>query len=242
MLGVMIGTPKLGPPTWAYVESLLSLRIPQNWPYLLQTNPKPRAPGVARNWIVSAFLRSACEWLFWVDADAEIHLDTLLRLLAWEKPMVGALAFTKGTPVAPTVYSGLVPEKGDHSYMIQVHYVQQWLADHPDLLTPRATILETTPEDALYDVGEGFTGCHCLLTHRMVYEQFGPPWFVADATLMQKGADRYFCEEAIKHGLSLYVDMSITTGHACGDRILGAQDFYVWYDHSEWVLDGTRIE
>lgn len=241
MLGVMIGTPKLGRPCWCYVESLLSLKSPHGWPRLLQTTPKPRAPGVARNWIVNKFLESDCEWLFWMDDDADIHPETLLRLLAWEKPIVGALSFTKGVPVAPTVYSGLIPEKGDHSYVIQVHYVQRWLELHPELLTPRATMLGEIPENALFDVGEGFTGCHCLLTHRMVYEQFGPPWFIADPTLMQKGADRNFCEQAVENGLSVYVDMSITTGHAFGGRCSGALDFYVWYGHSEWHLNGTKI-
>jgi len=225
--GVVVATPRCGPPTWLYLDSLRMLEAPApGYKYLY--NPKVVAVDVARNWIVERILGEPgladCEWVLWLDADAEVHPGTLKRLLSWGMPVVGALCFTVGVPVVPTVYRGQA--EGDTRW-VRTDWVHEWILEHPQLQTHRAAMVEPRPEGALRVVD--FTGFHCILVHRRVLERMERPWFRATYD-KANGEDRYFCERAQEIGYEVFVDLSVVAGHVVGDRrSMGALDFCAWH-------------
>jgi hypothetical protein len=236
--GVAVGVPGMGPPTWGLVRSLLGLRNPadcgteDNWTFL---NVVGRPVEDARNELVERFLRTRREWLLFVDSDAVLHPDTLLRLLSWQVPVVGALAFTRYTPPMPIVYAGHSPAwagLAHPSYAIQVEETRQWLLAHPALLEKReCAILDPAPADSLRQVD--FTGCHCLLIHRQIVEALPPPWFerarARDGwTPGGTGEDYLFCQRVHTLRVPIYVDRSVVAGHVWGERPLAGLDFMAW--------------
>jgi len=230
MGSVAIGVAWCGPPTWMLMESLMNLEAPAPG-YQFIRNPKAMAVDVARNYIVWEFLeRRECEWLLFVDRDAQLHPQTLMRLLSWGEPVVAALAFTKGVPVTPVVYKGWTG-KGTE-YWIKVHDIHEWLLAHrEELCTHRGALVDPRPDDGLYEVD--FTGCHCLLVHREVLERMKVPWFRADERCRQE--DRYFCEKARELGYRVWVDRSVVAGHGYGEeRSCGGLDFLAWYAIADW--------
>jgi len=241
---VTLCIPAAGPPTWALLESLLRLHLPDGGCEFRRVGGDDgMAIDIARNRLVHEFLiENQAEWLWFVDRDAKLHPDTLLRLLSWNQPVVGALAFTRHWPVAPIVYAGEhhKDEQGRAWYKIQVAETREWLRTHPDLWTSEPVVLEPRPDDALRQVD--FTGAHCLLIQRRVLEAIEYPWFQLDPdTVLQNhrqvagtGCDRFFCERVRAAGFPIYVDRSVVAGHQYGERSLGALDFLAWDKITDW--------
>lgn len=229
----------VGPPTWGLVGSLLKLVKPQRTAF---RRVGPLAVDQARNRLVKLFLESAEEWLLMVDADAALHPATLVRLLSWGRPLVGALAFSRYGPCFPTVYRGRPADR--QGFVIQIDEVRAWLQTHPELVTSEPMVLEPRPEDALTRVD--VTGCHCLLIHREVLESMPQPWFLGREDAEHgggapdgSGEDFYFCEKAADCGWEVFVDRSCMAAHAYGDeRVLAGLDFLVWDYASEYAADG----
>ena len=237
-MGVAIGIPVCGLPSWSLVRSLMSLEWPAGPRGFLTAGEydRPLPIDVAHNRIIEAFLTDKrLEWLLMMDADATLHPQTLLRLLSWKQPVVGALCFTRRCPASPTIYAGQPPGTPDGYYRIHIAETKAWLTQHPELIVNQATVLEPRPDDALARVD--FTGAHCLLVHRRVLDAIKPPWF---ARLMPEGrtdtgSDRYFCEQARAAGYPIYVDRSVLAGHGAGDRTIGALDFLAWDSVTDWA-------
>lgn len=228
---VAVGTPALGSPTWAFTESLLGLKAPAEGFTFIRRGPL--AVDVARNELVEAFLKmpETFTHLLLVDSDAMLHPQTLLRLLSWDVPIVGALAFTRYGPCYPTVYRGEnVTTPG--SFQVRMTEVHEYVNMHRELMSSKPVVLEPRPPDALYEVDR--TGCHCVLIRRDVLEKMPAPWFVAE--LMKRNReDFYFYEQAQKAGYRVYVDMSCMAAHLYGDRPLAAMDHMVWNASSEYT-------
>jgi len=230
---VMVGVPTLGAPTWALLESLLALRAPGGFHFVRRG---PLAVDVARNELVEAFLRLPDSYthLLMVDSDAMIHPETLQRLLSWDQPLVGALAFTRYGPCLPTVYRGQRP---DHpgAFQVLLDEVHGWVNRHRELMSSKPVVLEPRPPDSLIEVDR--TGCHCVLIRRDVLQAIPSPWFVAE--LMRRNReDFYFFEQAQQAGFRVYVDLGCMTSHLYGDRPLAAMDHMVWDASSEY-MDAT---
>lgn len=228
-MAVVVGTPTLGAPTWALLESLLALRAPDGFRFVRRG---PLAVDVARNELVEEFLRlpESYTHLLMLDSDAMIHRETLERLLSWDVPVVGALAFTRYGPCYPTVYRGESEEKPGQ-FRVRMDEVKEYVAKHRELASSRPVVLEPRPPDALYEVDR--TGCHCLLIRRDVLQAIEPPWFVADV-MRRNHEDFYFCERAQAAGYRIYVDLSCMAAHLYGDRPLAALDHLVWDASSEY--------
>lgn len=220
---VAIGVASCDRPAWAFVDSLFRLQAPAGWRLQL-IREGPLAVDLARNAVVKHFLRSDATWLLWLDSDAVVHPLTLVRLMSHGLPVVGALAFQRYGPCLPTMMRGRAPD--GQGWQVQIGETREWLARHAALRVSSATVLLPAPDDALVEVDR--TGCHCLLTHRRVYEQVAAPWFVGDPTRKHTREDMYFCERVQAAGFRLYVDRAVTAGHLAGDRPLGALDFLVW--------------
>lgn len=217
-------------PRWPFVDSLLRLETPDG-SRLHALREGPLAVDVARNEVVRRFLKTpGAEWLLWVDSDAVLHHLTLKRLLAWEKPVVGALTFQRYGPCLPTVMRGKNPS-GD-GYGTQVGEVRDWVTKYPQIMRSDAGVISPRPDDALRLVDR--TGCHCLLTHRSVYEAIPDPWFVGNPQHRHTREDMHFCEQVQAAGFPIYIDFSVVAGHLYGDRPIGPLDFIVWDAVSEY--------
>jgi len=229
-MAVMVGAPTLGAPTWALLESLLALRAPDGFHFVRRG---PLAVDVARNELVETFLKLPATYthLLMVDSDAMIHPDTLQRLLSWEAPVVGALAFTRYGPLYPTVYRTESKEQPG-SFRVRMDEVKEFVDKHRELVSSRPVVLTPRPPDALMEVDR--TGCHCLLIRRDVLEAIERPWFVAEV-MRRNREDFYFCEKVQEAGFRVYVDLSCMAGHMYGERSLAALDFLVWDASSEYA-------
>lgn len=232
---VVVGTPALGGPTWAFTESLLGLHAPSGFVFVRRG---PLAVDVARNELVQAFLAMPETYthLLLVDSDAMLHPRTLERLLSWEQPIVGALAFTRYGPCYPTVYRGENPETPGQ-FRVRMDEVHEWVNRHRELMSSKPVVLEPRPPDSLIEVDR--TGCHCVLIRRDVLQAIPEPWFVAEV-MKRNREDFYFFEQAQKAGFRVYVDLGCMAAHLYGDRPLAAMDHMVWHASSEYA-DATTV-
>lgn len=221
---LVIGTPEVGPPHWSYVKSLLGLVVPGPWQFYHQ----PGYGGVdeACNDLVEFFLNSPAEWFLLVASDATLHPGTVKRLLSWGKPLVAALSFVRHLP---TVATAQITE-GDTGTTSKI--LTRWLQHHPELIRVGSpSLIPERPDDALV-AAERF-GTHVMLSHRSVYEALDRPWFL-NAEAERGGEDYYFIRKARKAGFIPYVDLSVVAGHTMGDWSIGALEFLVWNQVTDW--------
>ena len=143
----------------------------------------------SRNVIVSAFLDSDCEYLFWIDSDMSCPIDTLDKLLEHNKEMVSAVAFMWQ----------YVPEMGCCTVM------------------PMATI-DNRPVfgNSLMEVNR--SNVNCTLIKREVLETLGVGSFRYEyendrRTTLIGGEDYMFCDEVKAAGYSIYVDFGLVSSH-----------------------------
>ena len=219
-------TPRCGPPSWKYLDSLTqwldyTARARPDLGVQLIRIERYLPIDVARNGLVSRFLDSDADYLWFVDQDAVFLPGTLDRLLSRKLPIVGALEMMR-LPGAcwPMALKGPHDTEAGQ-YRIQAPEIYEWVAKSDyDATSNEPQILPDTPHDSLLEVG--FTGCHCLLIRRDVLETIESPWFQG---YDPGGEDQYFCEKAFAAGVPTYVDLSVVVGHATTDRIIGLLDF-----------------
>lgn len=222
---IAVATPRCGPPSWRYHDSLVQWAI-----YHSRTHPEISIPllhpgrylpiDVARNLLVKMFLETDADYLWFLDQDAVFLPRTLDRLLSRKLPIVSALEMMRLPGVCyPMALKGPF-NKETGQYRVQAPEVYGWIAQNLDALTNAPQILEDAPQDSLLEVG--FTGAHCLLIGRDALEDMEEPWFEG---YNPGGEDQYFCEKAFAMGIPTYMDMSVLVGHAATDRVIGALDF-----------------
>lgn len=222
---ITVGVPALGPAPWPFVESLVALRMPPGETLRL-VKVGPMTVDVARNAIMRAVLATSDRWLLMVDSDAELHPNTLLRLMSWDRPVVGALAFGRHAPCPPVLLRDRIQlPNGKVGLGVQLQETREWISAHNELLRSGPAMLDPAPADSLRAVSA--TGCHCLLIRRDVIEQMEPPWFECEAG-EAFGEDLFFCRRLEAKGVPVYVDLSCMTGHLVGDRSVAALDWLVW--------------
>lgn len=231
---ITVGIAAIGAPSWAFVESMWQLEAPEG-EGLRFTRQGPLAVDVARNEVVRAFLKHGDEWLLMVDTDAVLHPKTLVRLLSWNVPVVGALAFQRYGPCMPTVMRGQTNDATnayEALYGTQVGEIRKWILAHPQMAISEPVLLDPAPTDALTPVDR--TGCHCLLVHRAVFDAIPGPWFAGNPLRRHTQEDMLFCDAVRTAGYPIYVDRSVVAAHLYGDRPLGALDFIVWDSVSDY--------
>jgi hypothetical protein len=215
------------------------MNVPEGWQMIW----KRSGPGNVRviwNRVVRDFLdQSDAEYLWSVHDDVVIHVDTLERLLSWDKPLISALVFHKSSPVLPHIWKPL-----DGGYSQRIQETKRWFLDHPGDIKFGSHVMHPRPEDALTDTG--FTSTACTLIHRSVLEALREPmheeWFVLDDEVAGGGEDRNFFEHALKAGYPNYVDRSCIAGHCTGDIPTGAADFLMWEAVSTFKGTGEEFD
>jgi hypothetical protein len=172
--------------------------------------------ALARNTLVQRALDSGSEWIFFVDDDQALRPDTLLCLLAHNKPVVSGLYLNRNRPFFPIAFSH---RNEDGTYA--------------------PISLEKLPKEGLLQVQA--VGAGCLLIRREVLEAIGNNWFqhgrVDD---WDASEDIIFCEQARAAGYEIYVDLAVGVGHFAPTAVWPS-----WVD-SEWavgfsVADGLRL-
>lgn len=222
--------PTNGPPTWALFDSFGQWQKYHNehHPEIEVDVIRPYRPmpvDMARSYLVNQVLHRDYDYLWFVDQDAKFLPETVYRLLAWDKPVVGALCLIRGGEPCWVMAFGEQNDQG--KYLMLNNEAFDYLRQYADCTTNGPQIIEPPAPGSLVDVT--FTGCHCLLIKREVLLDMEPPWF--------NGApgteDRYFCLKAREAGYPIYVDFSTFVGHVTGERSLGVFDFMAHFRY--WV-------
>jgi hypothetical protein len=241
---VAVAVPAYGPPTWGLLKSLLALQGPDGagWSF---TTVEKLGVEQARDVLAVRFLEGQAEWLLFVDSDATLHPRTIERLLSWGQPMVAALAFTRTPPPQPVIYAGGRPEQevGLPEFRIRVEETREWLRRWPELWQNGPAMIEPRPEDALTEVD--FTGMHCTLIHRSVFETVPPPFFERAHPVggpWGAGEDYTFCRKAASCGFKIFVDRSVQAGHLLGEVSVGALGFLAYDRITNWEEGRFDVE
>lgn len=141
-----------------------------------------------RNAIVRQTLKSNAEWLFFVDDDNVFPSDTLMRLLAHDRPIIGSVYVNKQYPWIPHVYRYT---EGTPEQPILFRNIP--LAELP--------VNQVVAVDGLATSG--------MLIRREVLERLGDRAFRID----ELGDDLGFCHRAKLAGFELAVDTGSILQH-----------------------------
>lgn len=169
-----------------------------------------------RDTIVEDFLKreDKPEWLVMLDTDMEHPIDAPIRLVKWNKPIVGALYFHRGSSHDPFAFK-YAPEAGLDDYgrpallwRAMKKEVFNYLDSHNVPMRDGAFVIEDDP-NALIEVDAVATGCMAI--HRSVLEAMPKPIF--EYRFGGNSEDLIFCKEAKEHGFPIYCDMSTVCGH-----------------------------
>lgn len=233
---LVIGTPAVERPSWAFVASLLNLKIPFDWLFKHQ-HGYGGVDGALNSAIDWTLNHTNAEWFVIMASDAVVHPQCITRLLSWNVKCVAALSFMRYAPVMPTVY---ISRNEDGYWRSEVEIVRAWIRQHPQLMAlGRSTLLEDRPNDGLLAVRR--FGTHVTLLHRDVLEVTGPPWFERQST-DGSGEDFHFVEKVEDAGFQPYVDMTQVAGHEWGTWPIGALDFMAWEKHVKWETGEILID
>jgi hypothetical protein len=131
-----------------------------------------------------------------------------------------------------------VNRKGIHIYDFSV--VTKAIVDYADRvgITTESSNIQCMPEPELMEV-DG-CGMHFCLIRRDVIEAIEPPWFKRNQA--GAGEDFYFCRKVKEAGFGIYLDLSVQTGHVCGDDfIVGIKELLAFINHTTEV-EGQKLE
>lgn len=147
-----------------------------------------------RQKLAEAALKERCDYVLWIDADMRFPKNTIERLLAHDKDIVGVNATTRTIPVKSTAKNLEIDmEKKEN----------QWLSVSSK---GKVGIEQVTA-----------IGCGVMLVKREVFENTPPPWFWFEQLPGEKllGEDVYFCVKAHDAGFETWVDHGLSNeiGH-----------------------------
>lgn len=134
--------------------------------------------------------------LLWLDSDMTFPPDTFHRLFKHNVDIVGVNYPTRRHPHRPTANLKM-PVKAEGKEGVKLY---------------------TGPDSTGMVEVEGM-GFGCVLLKRSAFEAVPAPGFLSTydpVNRIWRGEDIYFCQEAIKHGLKVYVDQDLSKeiGHA----------------------------
>lgn len=143
-------------------------------------------------------------WILFVDSDCHPQSDTLPRLLACEKEIVGAKVLERYSPFA--IAATFTPAQGP---------------------TQKYTV-QTVPKHGLHLVTT--LGMACTLIQRSVFQRLEPPWFragqISPEFLME---DTDFCLRARREaGIEAFLDCDVAAGHKTEGILWPGKDGKRW--------------
>lgn len=138
--------------------------------------------------------KNQSDYLLYVDDDMILPNDSIDRLLAHNKEIIGVNSYSRTLPLSSTVM--MMDEKGEYK--------------DPSKNTEFAM---KVPEE-LFEVLAVGTGV--ALIKMEVFETINKPWFKFDIHrdgYMIQGEDAWFCSQARKEGYKIWCDGSLEIGH-----------------------------
>lgn len=173
--------------------------------------------AAARNSIVRQALLEGCTHLLMCDTDQVYPADTLSRLIAHDKDVVGVRVHRRWPPFDVILYRG---EVGKYNHV-------------PDEECFSGDLVEV---DA--------TGTGCLLFKMDVFDRIAEPWFkmeIRDDNPV--GEDIYFCDKARKAGVRIFVDTSIEVGHLTTHTVgRGNYELFKRANKFQWAEHGESAK
>ena len=151
-----------------------------------------------RNYSVVQAQKNKSDYLLFVDDDMTFPKDTLERLLAHDKEVVGVNSYSRCLPLSSTV--GLMDEKGEYK--------------HPD----KYPIFERKIPEELFKCY--FVGAGVLLIDTKVFEKIKKPYFEFTTYksgefkgMVKDGEDGTFCKKVKEAGMDVWCDPTIPISH-----------------------------
>jgi hypothetical protein len=158
---------------------------------------------VGREWLARTSIYGTAEWeqcinrtevthLLWLDDDMAFPSDTLMRLLAHDKAMVGANYIKRAPPFTPNAFTKLYHEIGDIARGKEGVLCQ--------------TLPESTGLEEIHGIGFG-----CVLMRADAVVAIPHPWFEAGYEgHIFKSEDVDFCSKFRAAGHQIYVDHDLS--------------------------------
>jgi GT2 family glycosyltransferase len=163
-----------------------------------------------RNKLAEAALKEGADYILWIDADMRFPKNTIERLLAHDKDIVGVNATTRNYPVSPTAKHLECDFEKNSSTWIPVN-------------SKGKTGVEKVAA----------IGCGVMLCKAEVFKKTPQPWFWFHKLKSDKilGEDVHFCIAAHDAGFETWVDHGLSNeiGHI-------GQYTYSWQD----IKDGSE--
>lgn len=202
---VAVCTPTHGHPSYRYVQSLGALLVNPAGHELKYFLHKFTPVSLNRNRITQAALEWGADALLWIDDDQTFPADTLARLLAHRRVIVGCNIAMRAENPPPTAGVFVNGE-------MEPVYTTEELAAGRML-------------QEVHKIGMGAT-----LIAREVFEKVDKPWFIEALSPQGNyvGSDVYFFERARKCGFKVFVDHALSweVGHV-HERVLFPKDAQV---------------
>lgn len=149
----------------------------------------------SRNLLARRALDEGADWLLFLDDDHVFGPDLLMRLLAHQVDLVGALYLRRGRPFTPIAYRERLPDG-------------RWVPIELSGRSPR-----------LVEVAAVGTGG--MLVRRAALEAIAEPWFERRP---EGTEDLLFCERALAAGTQPHVDVSTPMGHMTAAAVWPSPD------------------
>ena len=145
--------------------------------------------AVNRRNVVRFALEKEADWVWFVDDDMLFAPDHLMKLLAWNQPVVASLYLNRKPPYYPVAYNRrFIQENGDPAW--------------------NPIDLDGAPHEGLADVVAAGTGG--LLVRSEVFRALEyDSWFKRAGA----GEDMSFCARAVEAGFPMFVDLGARMGH-----------------------------
>ncbi len=179
-----------------FATSMLVMDKPAEWKLLVPRYNRdsfPASIAAVRNDLVEQALDHGCSHLLMCDTDQVYPADTLARLVAHEKPIVG----------------------------VAVH--RRWPPFDRILMRGELGAYESVPDEEAYSgrlVPVDATGTGCVLFDTRVFLSIPRPWFeLGEFNGAPLGEDISFCSKARAAGIPIYVDTSVEVDHLSTFRV-----------------------
>lgn len=216
----MIATPLTRDYMPQHVGSLLQMDKPSPvyWEYM------PNQPvDMARNILVEKFRNYRqndpdLKYILFIDSDATWSADAGMRLMQRDAPVITACIYKRSLPPVPCLgpYVG-INKDGHHLYNFGfgIDKIFEWCDRNNITVNTDNDLVGPYDEQDIVEI-DG-CGAHFLMIRWDVIEAIKPPWFRrAGGGYVNAGEDFYFCRKAKAVGFSIYVDLSVHTGHLAG--------------------------
>lgn len=160
----------------------------------------------ARERLAESSLELGADYLFMIDDDMLAPPDLVHRLLAHDKDIVAALAFTRNPDHKPVIYETI---EGMDRSVNQSYGMTRFVMNYP-----RNALVEC---DAV--------GFGAVLIKTDVFRKVPQPWFFG---MERTGEDITLCIKARKAGFSVWMDTSIKLGHLGSPCIITEEYHDAW--------------